>query len=545
MSDSLGSAEVKLAKESDHKSKASTSVDLQKVKMVALSQIKPIFSRCGVAISDITISDPIAFSASVFYNLNWTFKCRCSDKVLTSVSDETHVLTTVGLDEYTQANTKELENENSTKTKIFVDKLNKSSFKELFELSGQIVCFNRLSAIGRTKCKSCHGSNKVVCDICEGKGVVPCPACHGKGGNCQVCHGKGFVKCAHCSGSGHIKCKDCKGKGEQIVEREIIYDASCKKEISIKLEVPGSKTNYRLSEQDEKVILNAASFDSANNGHEVPRGYVATFNGKAPCYVMHVLVNGFNEPFDFILCGEELKAICKPPVIDYLFSQEASLLSETLITSAQDVEEKVKCVKALASKAILAKTIRAIESHELEIVNKEAVRNGVTVESILNSKKSENPKGFAIKSVVNVKLLESITNELKENAHGYVSDEFARKVSHDLILFVPMLMELNPNTKFIWSVVSLLTWLGAILFLYLIGRPLGIFLVGMLATIVCVFTSFVLTKNWAYYSVVSMLKLTHKMKKVPNVTIEAVESGKLLGGVVLISVIAFILMRVF
>lgn len=97
---------------------------------------------------------------------------------------------------------------------------------------------------------------------------------------------------------------------------------------------------------------------------------------------------GVEKPFDFIICGHKnLRSICKPPVLDYVFNDESHLLSDTLIASADDVDEKIKCVKALASKAILAKTIRTIERHEMEIAKEQAVAQGVTVESILTAVK--------------------------------------------------------------------------------------------------------------------------------------------------------------
>ena len=521
-------------------------IDKDKVSAISKKVINSIFSRCGVAIADITIAEPIAFNASVYYNLNWSFKCRCSDKVLRNVCDDTHVLTTVGLDEYTQANTKELEKENSDKTKLFIDKLNSSSFKELYDLSGQIVCFNRLSAIGRTRCKTCHGTNQVPCEICGGKGRVTCPACHGSGADCQVCHSNGTVKCAHCNGTGHVKCKDCQSKGEQIVEREIIYDASCKKDIVIRLEVPGSNVKYTtFSKADEKTLLKAAHFENNNSGHEITHGYIATFSGQAPCYLIRVTVKNIKDPLDFILCGEDLKAICKPPVLDYVFQDEARLLSETLITAPDDVEEKVKCVKALGSKAIIVRTMRGIEGHEVEILKNEAVKNGITVESILNSTKGENHKAFSLKVASNIKILEAVTNELITNCQGFISEDFARNFSKNLISFVPMLMRLNPNSKLIWSTVTLITWLVMICFLYVANRPLAILFVFIFSSLICLFTSFALTKNWSYYSAVSMLKLTHKMKKVPSLTQEAVQSAKLMVGISIICVIAFVMMNGF
>ncbi|MCI7772791.1 MAG: hypothetical protein MR514_02900, partial [Succinivibrio sp.] len=65
------------------------------------------------------------------------------------------------------------------------------------------------------------------------------------------------------------------------------------------------------------------------------------------------------------------------------------------------------------------------------------------------------------------------------------------------------------------------------------------------SSLICLFTSFALTKNWSYYSAVSMLKLTHKMKKVPSLTQEAVQSAKLMVGISIICVIAFVMMNGF
>lgn len=159
--------------------------------------------------------------------MNWNFKCRCSDKILRSVSDETHVLSTSALDEFTLANTKELEKD-SAKTKEFVKHLSGASFEDLKALSGQIICFNRINAIGKTRCKNCHGSGSSICENCGGKGSIECPTCHGSAKACPVCHGSGNAKCHTCNGTGKVKCKDCQGKGEVTVDREVIYDADCK-----------------------------------------------------------------------------------------------------------------------------------------------------------------------------------------------------------------------------------------------------------------------------------------------------------------------------
>ena len=503
-----------------------------------------IFSRCGVNLNDIVISKPKAFDAKVSYNLNWSFKCRCSDKAVSSVSDETKVLSQNALEEFTQANTKELENENSAKTRSFIEQLSKSDFDTLNSIAGQIVCFNRMSAIGKARCKSCHGTNSVQCDFCEGKGVVRCPSCHGKGGNCMICHGNKVVKCTHCNGTGHVQCKDCKGTGEQTVEREIIYDATCKKYINLSLVIPETKKEITMfSEDDKNTLISSANFDDANTGSEVPHGFVATFEGRAPCFSVQVSLKDKKDVFDFIVCGKDLKPICKPPVLDAVFSQEAQILSETLVTTPDDVEEKIKCVKALSSKAILAKTIRSIENYQMEIVKNAAVDNGVTVESILSlsrSKKKNSYKAITIRSKVNTQLLEAVAMELIDNAEGYVSDDFARVIAKNLISFVPMLMHLNPNTKVIWAAVTLMTWMLMGLFLYAFPSIPGVIVCFILATLVCLFTSFALTKNWTYYSAVSMLKLTHKMKKVPSLNTEAIQSARLLIGAFIICLVTFI-----
>ena len=48
-------------------------------------------------------------------------------------------------------------------------------------------------------------------------------------------------------------------------------------------------------------------------------------------------------------------------------------------------------------------------------------------------------------------LLESVTNQLIDNAQGYISEDFARNFSRNLISFVPMLLKINPKTKIIWA----------------------------------------------------------------------------------------------
>ena len=233
--------------------------------------VSDICSRCGVPIADIKISDPIVFNASITCSFVWSFKCRCTDKVLKTVPEDATILSIPALDAFTQTNSKELEKE-SKKTDAFIKKLESASFSEENDLSGQIVCFNRLSAIGRSKCKSCHGTSHVKCDKCNGKGKLVCPACNGSGNNCHVCHGKGYVTCSTCSGTGKKHCTVCRGKGETIVEREIIYDASCQKQLTISLNIPGKQSPITdFSERDRKCImpLSVTCHHAAADGYHV------------------------------------------------------------------------------------------------------------------------------------------------------------------------------------------------------------------------------------------------------------------------------------
>ncbi|MGN0894606.1 MAG: hypothetical protein ACI4ND_06370 [Succinivibrio sp.] len=501
--------------------------------------VSSIFSRCGVPKANFRISELLEFSASVTYVMNWKFKCRCSDKPLHSVSDETHVMSMSALDEFTLANTKELEKD-SAKTKDFIKHISEAKFELLNSLAGQIVCFNRINAIGKTRCKNCHGSGTVACEECNGKGRVVCPACGGMDNSCTVCHGEGRVRCSRCSGSGKAKCHECNGKGEHTVDREIIYDASCTKDISLSLKVPGSdKPITSFSKEDEKAIISAAEFSDASSGNETPKGYCVTFAGTAPCYAVHVTLEGVSKPFDFIICGKtNLYSICKPPVLDYVFAEESNLLADTLYSSTDDVNEKIKCVKVLSSKAILAKTIRTIENHELEIAKEQAVKQGVTVDSLINSQaKKESSKLNYIRSKVKQELLDKITDVLSENAHGYVSDDFARNFAKNLIAFIPMLMVLNPNSKMIWAGITLATWMVSVLISYFSPNIFGIIIVMSFSALICAFTSVSLTKNWTYYSAVSLLKLTHRFKKVPSLTAEAVHSIRLIVGSFFIALI--------
>lgn len=519
--------------------------NLELLKQRLYDTVAAIFSRCGVPTANFRISDLVEFSASVSYSMNWNFKCRCSDKILRSVSDETHVLSTSALDEFTLANTKELEKD-SAKTKEFVKHLSVASFEDLKALSGQIICFNRINAIGKTRCKNCHGSGSSICENCGGKGTIECPTCHGSAKACPVCHGSGNAKCHTCNGTGKVKCKDCQGKGEVTVDREVIYDADCKKQISISLMVPGTdKKITSFSKEDEKAIIEAADFSGKPNGNETARGYSVNFLGTAPCYAVHVYLVGVEKPFDFIICGHKnLRSICKPPVLDYVFNDESHLLSDTLIASADDVDEKIKCVKALASKAILAKTIRTIERHEMEIAKEQAVAQGVTVESILTAAKhKDSSRLIYIKTKVKQELLDSITKELTDNAHGYISEDFARVFAKNLISFVPLLMVLNPKTKIIWAGITLVTWMIVILIGYMVPNIVGGIMMMCVSSIICAFTSFALTKNWSYYSAVSMLKLTHRLKKVPSLTVEAVQSIRLILGTVVIGLLTILIVN--
>lgn len=535
--ESENSSEILSAK--DRAREAVKNVDFSR-KLNAI--VSSIFSRCGVPIADFTVSEPVSFYAKVNYCLNWSFKCRASDKHLRRVSDETKVLSSSALDEFTQKNSKELEKESAV-TKSFIKRLAESKFNELVDISGQIVAFNRISAIGKTRCKTCHGSKKSSCESCLGKGTVPCPACHGTGSKCNVCNGAGTVRCAPCNGEGSLTCRDCGGTGELTVEREIIYDAECKTQINLNLMVPGTDVPITsFSKEDEKAILAAANFEDQSSGQETQHGYVATFAGFAPCFAVHVKLKNNNKPFDFILCGKNLRPICKPAILNVVFNYESQLLADTLSMAQNDVDEKINCVKSLASKAILAKTIRSIESYEMQIVKSEAVKQGVTVESILwDTKKNENARAKLIKNNVKEELLESVKKELITNADGFISEDFARYFAKNLISFVPMLMLLNPNTKMVWAGITLGTWMLMIVISYFVPNVIGAFLGLGISVAICVFTSLILTKNWAYYSVVSTLRLTHKLKKVPNLTVEAVQSGRLLIGSLVIGVASIII----
>lgn len=504
--------------------------------------VSDIFSRCGVPISNFRISEPVMFAAKVTYNLNWNFRCRCQDKVIKNVPEDERPLSVSALDEFTTLNSKDLER-GSAQTKEFIKRLSKSSFKELDDLSGQIIAFNRISAIGKTKCKTCHGSKNSPCGICGGKGHVSCPACHGLSKKCQVCNGKGFIYCVHCQQKGVEKCKDCKSTGEQVVEREIIYDAECDKSVSVSMTIP--ETNQKITsfnDEDQKVLIAAAEFNDPSSGTETTRGYNATFIGNTSCCAVHVYLEGVKTPFDFILVGKSLKAVSKPHIIDYVFANEASILSDTLLTSSVDVDEKIKCVKALASKAIITKTIRTIENHELKIAHDIAAKQGVTIESILNDNSGiDNARAKNLRLKIRADLLKKITEEFINNSDGFVSQDFARIFAKNLISFVPMLLLLNPNTKFIWAGITLVTWCLLVAFMYLVPTVVGALFAVTMSGIICAFTSFALTKNWAYYSAVSVLKLTHKFKKIPDLSTEAIQSGRLIVGAFFICAVALFL----
>ncbi len=501
--------------------------------------VSSIFSRCGIPIADFYVSKPLAFCASVSYDLIWNFKCRAIDKPVSKVHEDTHVLSHSELDEFTKINSKELEKESKV-TAAFIRRLANAKFDELASLSGQIVAFNRVSAIGRSRCKKCHGTKKSRCEVCGGTGFMICPACQGRKISCNTCHGTGRIKCYSCSGLGNSTCTECKGKGELVVEREIVYDAECNKQISIALRLPDSdKIVKDFTEKDEKVILEAANFEDKSTGVETNHGYKASFAGFAPCFGVHVGLKGVETPFDFILCGKALKAICRPALIDVVFAPQSVLLSETLNVGSNSVDEKIACVKALASKAILAKTIRTVERYEMECMEKEANRQGISLDSILNEK-DNSPHSRQLRNSVKSEVIEKVADELSENAHGFVSREFARLFAKNLIDFVPLLMVLNPNTKPLWSAVTLSTWLVISLSMFFMPTLGCAFLDMGLSVIICIFTSVTLTKNWAYYSAVSALRLMHKQKKVPSLTQEAVQSGRLLIGSLVISVFMYL-----
>lgn len=504
-----------------------------------------IFSRCGVTLADLKLSEIKQVNAHVSYNLNWTFKCRCVDKVINSVSDDTHVLSASGLDEFTLANTKELETDN-TKSKSFIEHLSNADFNSLNELAGQIVCFNRVSAIGKTRCKSCHGAKVAPCYACGGKGKIECPTCHGEGNTCPTCQGTHKVKCNICQGTGKVKCKDCNGKGDLIVEREVIYDALCQKQTAISLLLPGQKEPlHQFKVEDEKAILDGALMDQNSSGVETARGYNATFSGICPCYCVSVTIPGNSKPYTFVILKNTLKPICRPPVLDFIFYEEANLLANTLLGSFDDVDEKIKTVKALAKKAILAKTIRSIERHRMAIAKEIAVKEGVTIDSLLdpNDKKSQG-RGAMIRSKLKQDCLDAVTKEFIKNAYGYVSEDFARVFAKNLISFVPMLNNLNPKSKIIWAGMTLGTWLLDIILGYMMPTVVGAFLLMLLSAVICVFTSFALTKNLSYYQAVSMLKLTtHKLKKIPNINTEAVQSARLMIGSLVVGLVSILLMN--
>ena len=505
--------------------------------------VSSIFSRCGVPIADFHVSKPLTFCASVSYNLIWNFKCRAIDKPITKISDDTRVLSAVELDDFTKVNSKELEKESKV-TAAFIKRLANAKFNELASLSGQIVAFNRIAAIGRSRCKKCRGTRKSRCEVCSGSGSLTCPTCQGRKISCRTCHGSGRIKCYACDGIGMGICSECKGKGEMVVEREIVYDGECHKQVNISLRLPDSDKIVReFTEKDEKVILEAANFEDKSTGSETNHGFKASFAGYAPCFGVHVALKGVDAPFDFILCGKSLKAICRPALLDVVFAPQSVLLSETLNVGSTSVDEKIACVKALASKAILAKTIRTVERYEMECIEKEANRQGFSLETIL-SEKDNSPRSKHIRNTVKSEIIDKVAKELTENAHGFVSRDFARVFAKNLIDFVPMLMILNPNTKPVWMAVTLTTWLVEAFSMFFMPS-LGCAFLGVgISVLVCILTSVLLTKNWTYYSVVSALRLTHKQKKVPSLTQEAIQSGKLLLGSLFINTFLFIIANV-
>ena len=88
------------------------------------------------------------------------------------------------------------------------------------------------------------------------------------------------------------------------------------------------------------------------------------------------------------------------------------------------------------------------------------------------------------------------------------------------------------------------TWRLDIILGYMMPTVVGAFLLMLLSAVICVFTSFALTKNLSYYQAVSMLKLTtHKLKKIPNINKEAVQSARLMIGSLVVGLVSILLMN--
>ena len=106
-----------------------------------------------------------------------------------------------------------------------------------------------------------------------------------------------------------------------------------------------------------------------------------------------------------------------------------------------------------------------------------------------------------------------------------------------------MLMVLTPKVKLIGAGITVVKSMRVILIDYIVPNIVGAIMMMCISSIICAFTSFALTKNWSYYSAVSMLKLTHRLKKVPSLTVEAVQSIRLILGSVVIGLLTILIVN--
>lgn len=519
VSDPQDALKAKTVKENDV-----TATHLRKV-------MEDFLSRCGVPRGDVSYDEPLEQQIKIVTKITWGFHPKIRD-VNAQAAKVKKALPENEMLEFTSKTTKELNSDPAT-VKEFIEKLRSLKLKDLIYLSRKLNILKARRAVGKVRCSVCQSSGKEKCPSCGGSGKITCYKCGGnRGVMCEVCHGSGKLNCEHCGGGGRSRCTACAGQGIRLVERTIGLEAAGHAGINFvagESEDPQGKALPPLTKEDKTTILNSTVFELVSADYS-PSGCQMVFEGLNRLSRLPFSLKDCPERFCYSVCGKEATPISKPHVLDFVYGQQEKDLDELVNTQkGHNVTDKLKCVRLIAGKAVLARTLRQMDEACNGVLRGVAERNGVPFADVMDEKKQKRDRRVAmVFSAARPAMLERIKIIIKNNSEDFISDEFAGKLAHDLLRFMPLLASINPDTRWIWRIVSFFCWflIGMILFFFPSQMVAAFCFVGAVLVSICV--SLFGTKNLVFFQAVSVMKVRRHGKSIPDLTPEAICTAKFL-----------------
>ncbi|MBO5565941.1 MAG: hypothetical protein J5934_01810 [Succinivibrio sp.] len=519
------------------------------------AELSAFFSRCGVPYDDIEYGEFIEDEATVTYSINWKFKPDSSDKVIRNVAAEEKVLSENDLARYTENSMDEQMANMAGKRDDFIKYIKMLSIDDLHRFCSTRQVISEKHIIGKVKKGAANlkklskqiASVAAVCPTCMGKGRIVCPTCGGTDPTCKKCHGANGLKCPDCQGTGKYippKARSSLASGRyDYVDRSIgVYGDGEDGFLFHAHDIDGLP-KLILSPREKELVIKDTQMELESAELLAPNHYRMLFSAKVKCYRQPLQLYGYDEKAVYTAIGDSLRPVCKPPLLDKLFEKEANVINYTVRTDRiHDADQKIKCCQTIASKALLTKTLRSVESAYDEAMGVAANKFSVNVYDLLDSEMARmDPVLAEAIEYGKRKQTEVVKQKIVEQANRFVSNEFAENLSSDLIDFMPVLSELNPNAKTVWGVASVFTWTLIFIILMIFSSHFAYMFCFFFSVIVAIFISFKITKNMPFFHAASALQLKRNGRPIPDIGPEAVNSARLILVTVIIESIMYLI----